>query len=220
MRSGKMTHIAIMVGGPEAFIPDISNLINEELIWIGVDRGAVRLLALGIQPAIALGDFDSITKEELGLVKQKVRDVRTFQAEKDATDTEIAVKIAFSEFNPTKVSIYGATGGRMDHFLNNLWLVFQPDLKPYLSKIHLIDSKNSLAYFSPGSYEIKKEQDKKYVAFICLTPVKKLTLVDAKYPLDEVDFECPTSLASNEFLSDTTRFSFKTGIVAVIQSKD
>ncbi|MGB3160418.1 MAG: thiamine diphosphokinase [Carnobacterium sp.] len=215
-----MTNIAIMVGGPENYLLETQIKSNTDLIWIGVDRGAIRLLDSGVKPAIALGDFDSITSEELKMLKNEVKDVRQFPAEKDETDTELAVKVAFQEFTPQIVTLYGATGGRLDHLLNNLWLVFHPTFQPYISKIKIVDNKNSMTYFTPGSYEIKKEKDKKYVAFICLTPVDKLTLTNVKYELTDEKIMYPYSLASNEFIDETAEFSFETGLMAVIQSKD
>lgn len=215
-----MGHLAIMVGGPYERIPAIKNRQSKELVWIGVDRGALRLLEHGIVPKIALGDFDSVTKEELKTIKNEVADVRVYKAEKDETDTELAVRIAFDEFKPDSVSIYGATGGRMDHLLNNIFMVFQPKLLDHAAKIRLIDVQNTIMYFLPGSHTLSKEQDKKYLAFTCLSPVEKLTIQDAKYRLADADFTHPISLASNEFISDTVNFSFISGMIAVIQSKD
>ncbi|WP_414840116.1 thiamine diphosphokinase [Carnobacterium sp. TMP28] len=215
-----MVKIAIMVGGPESYLPDIKNSLPDNVIWIGVDRGAIRLLDYGIKPVLALGDFDSITSEELSHLRNKIRDVRQFPAEKDATDTELAVRVAFEEFTPEEVTLYGATGGRLDHLLNNLWLVFQPAFYPHLSKIKIIDNKNTVSYFKPGVYEIQKETDKKYLAFVCLTAVSELTLKDMKYELSKANIAYPQSLASNEFITKNAQFSFETGLVAVIQSKD
>lgn len=215
-----MVQLAIMVGGPYEQIPDLKSLDEKELIWIGVDRGAVRLLEQGIIPKLALGDFDSITKEELKEIKKEVADVRVYKAEKDETDTELAVRIAFNEFNPDLVSIYGATGGRMDHLLNNMYMIFQPELFKQASKIRLIDKQNTISYFSSGAYTVVKEKDKKYLAFTCLSPVEQLSIKDAKYRLTNADFTYPISLASNEFISDTVTFSFDSGMIAVIQSKD
>ncbi|AEB29674.1 thiamine pyrophosphokinase [Carnobacterium sp. 17-4] len=215
-----MGHLAIMVGGPYERVPVIKNNQSEELIWIGVDRGALRLLGQGIVPKIALGDFDSVTEEELEKIKKEIVDVRVYKAEKDETDTELAVQIAFDEFKPDSVSIYGATGGRMDHLLNNIYMIFQPKLLNHAAKIRLIDVQNTILYFLPGTHTIVKEQDKKYLAFTCLSPVEKLSIKDAKYQLTDADFSHPISLASNEFITDTVNFSFASGMIAVIQSKD
>jgi len=212
--------LAIMVGGPYERVPVLKDVNSKELIWIGVDRGTLRLLEQGIVPKIALGDFDSVTKEELKKINNEVSDVRVYQAEKDETDTELAVQIAFDEFKPTKVFIYGGTGGRIDHLLNNIYMVFQPKIFQQAAKICLVDVQNTISYFLPGTHTITKEQDKEYLAFICLSAVEQLSIKDAKYRLANVNFAYPVSLASNEFIADKVTFSFKSGIIAVIQSKD
>lgn len=215
-----MVQLAIMVGGPCEGVPALKSINSKELVWIGVDRGALRLLEQGIIPKIAVGDFDSVTNEEFKVLKKEIADVRVYKAEKDETDTELAVQIAFDEFKPESVSIYGATGGRMDHLLNNIYMIFQPKFYQHASKIRLIDNQNTISYFLPGTHTLTKEQDKKYLAFTCLSPVEQLSIEDAKYRLENVDFTHPISLASNEFISNTVTFSFESGIIAVIQSKD
>lgn len=215
-----MRHIAICAGGPEAYIPDFSSLEKNNLIWIGVDGGTIRLLENGIIPEMAIGDFDSVNSEELSCIKEKVRDFRKYPAEKDLTDVEIALKTVFSEFDPEEVSVYGATGGRMDHLLSNIMLVFRPEFKADLTKIHLYDRQNSLSFYRPGAYVLNKEPDKYYLAFIGLTPVKDLSLKQVKYPLDKACYEYPIAQISNEFINSHAYFSFEKGLIAVIQTKD
>jgi Thiamine pyrophosphokinase len=60
----------------------------------------------------------------------------------------------------------------------------------------------------------------KYVAFVNLGPVTHLNLIDAKYKLKDFNANHPISWASNEFVGETIDFSFESGIVAVIQSRD
>ncbi|MGY3777556.1 thiamine diphosphokinase [Isobaculum melis] len=214
-----MKNVHILVGGPDSEVPDLMDYHDEQTIWIGVDRGAVRLMELGITPDYAVGDFDSISKAELAYLKKAVKEVLLLKAEKDETDTELALDLAI-QLNPTKIRIFGATGGRLDHLLANLWIVLRFNFLTAAEKISLYDRQNSLHYFLPGHHEIQKEADKKYLAFVGLTAVKKLSLYDEKYQLDQVDFPYPISLASNEFIGETASFSFDEGIIAVIQSKD
>lgn len=210
-----------MVGGPETALPeDVYTTESADVIWIGVDHGAIRLLNHGITPAIAIGDFDSITAAEMEFLTEKVSDVRSFPSEKDDTDTELAIQLALTECSADKIAVYGATAGRLDHLMSNLFFIFQPRFQQYASKLHLYDNLNSVSFYLPGEYAVTKEEDKKYIAFVCMTPVKKLTLKDVKYTLEEKDYDYPISLASNEFKESVASFSFRKGLVAVIQSKD
>ncbi|MGX6978446.1 thiamine diphosphokinase [Vagococcus elongatus] len=215
-----MTQVILAAGGPPELWPDIKNEFFSSSIWVGVDRGTWHLLEQGIIPDMAVGDFDSLTKEELETVEKSVATIHYAQPEKDFTDTELGVHKTFIAYPEASLKIIGATGGRLDHLLSNLWLPFNSVLAPYTSQISILDRQNSLSYFLPGEYVIEKESDKKYLAFVCLTEVEDLTLYDTKYHLTNQYVPRPISYASNEFTGETARFSFSKGIVVVIQSKD
>ncbi|TWW13262.1 thiamine pyrophosphokinase [Dellaglioa algida] len=210
----------ILVGGPKEQWPDELVAGNIRGPWIGVDRGALRLVQLGITPELSIGDFDSMTESEFKLVTQHSRHTKTANPEKDDTDTELALREAIANFTFDTVMIYGATGGRIDHLLANLFFIFREPFNTMFEKICLVDKQNSIRFFKPGSYHLVKEDGKKYLAFIPLTQVTHLSLIDEKYTLNKTDFLYPVSLASNEFVGDTGEFSFKSGVVAVIQSRD
>ena len=78
-----------------------------------------------------VGDFDSLTLSELRAVREHVKKIRQVPSEKDDTDTELAVKAALQCFSTGNVIILGATGGRLDHFLSNLF---------HASRLHLVTS--------------------------------------------------------------------------------
>lgn len=215
-----MTHLNLLVGGPTSEWPDQLAAGKVSGDWIGVDRGTLRLLKMGITPLVAIGDFDSLSADELKLVKSAVSDIRQAVPEKDETDTQLAVTVALHEYQYDRLDIYGATGGRLDHFLANFWMVLEPRYRQYAPQIRFIDKQNTITFFAPGSYEIKKEPDKKYLAFVTLENVDHLTLPDEKYNLKDENVTRPISYASNEFVGDTGHFSFDSGMVAVIQSKD
>lgn len=208
----------LLVGGPKATWPD--DLTQITGTWIGVDRGTLRLIDHNIQPVAAIGDFDSLKEPELQLVRRNVKDVRSAQAEKDFTDTQMAVMVAFRDYHAERVDIYGATGGRLDHFLANLFLVLDPQYRSYAGQIRLIDRQNTISYFLPGTYTITKEPDKNYLAFVPLTPIDHLTLSDEKYTLHDEPIPYAISFASNEFVGETGSFHFDTGLLCVIQSCD
>lgn len=67
----------VLLGGPKEDWPQdikerfVSAQKAGDLI-IGVDRGALFLLELGIRPDVAIGDFDSLKAEELGWVETRL----------------------------------------------------------------------------------------------------------------------------------------------------
>ena len=189
-------------------------------IFVGVDRGGLFLLERGYPLDIAIGDFDSLELKEKMLVHKKANEVIESQPEKDDTDTQLALQHVFQTFPKADVTLIGATGGRLDHLLSNLWLGLEPRFAPFLSRFVLKDKQNEVRFYSPGKYQIYKESQMTYLAYCCLTPVEKLSLFESKYLLDNVDVAYPYSYASNEFVTDTASFSFEKGRMAVIQSRD
>ncbi|EPC37322.1 Thiamin pyrophosphokinase [Lacticaseibacillus paracasei subsp. paracasei Lpp225] len=214
-----MTHVNIMAGGPQACLPAAWEQFPG--VWIGVDRGTLRLVRAGIHPELAVGDFDSLTLEELRLVRGHVQKLQQVPSEKDDTDTELAVKAALQASSSGDVTLVGGTGGRLDHFLSNLFLPLQPRFLADIERLHLFDVQNWVDYYSPGEHEIKPLPGYRYVAVVNLTPVADLTIVGAKYPLKPWQAGYPYAWASNEFLGKQPfTVSWTTGQVAIIYSRD
>jgi len=215
-----MTTVYVMLGGPYHALPEDWENSLKDAVWIGVDRGTIRLIKSGIVPNLALGDFDSVNEEEFVQIKNSVDEVVKVQSEKDDTDSELAIVEAFERYNADKVVLFGGTGGRLDHLFSVFLLPVQPRFASYVEKIVIKDNQNTVTYHPPGEHQLEKEADKKYLSFIGVTPVKSLTLKGLKYPLMEQDVSHPTAYVSNEFIGETAQFSFKEGLLAVIQSKD
>lgn len=214
-----MKVVNLLVGGPIDLWPKSfkDNKVSGD--WIGVDRGNFWLINKGINPQIAIGDFDSMDSDEFKLVSNHVKDIRRFDPVKDFTDTQLALRIASYELNADVINIFGATGGRLDHFMSNFWMATEPKFKTIVEKIRIIDKQNTIQYFLPGSKVVKKEDDKKYLAFVPLNKMH-LSIWNAKYTLDNHEVPRPFAYSSNEFIDYKANFSFDRGIVCVIQSKD
>ena len=214
-----MKRINLLAGGPVAEWPQELRMGQIHGPWLGADRGNLRLLKLGIQPLVAIGDFDSLNSAEFRIVKQRVNDVRTFNSHKDFTDTELLLMTAIHDYHPQSIVIYGATGGRIDHFLSNLFMVLEPRFRPFAEKIKLIDAKNTISFALPGHHQIRREPDKSYLAFVPLGGMH-VSLSHVEYPLNHHWIGFPRSYSSNEFIGNYARFSFDQNVMCVIQSRD
>ena len=217
-----MKRVNILLGGPQSEYPDELSKSIKAITgpWVGADRGSLHLMANGVIPDIAIGDFDSISKKEQKLLQDNVPVFEKFPPEKDDTDSELCLLAARENFNAQEYYVYGATGGRIDHFLVNLFLPFDPRFSDFYDKLYYKSATNTIRFFRPGRYSVFKENGMKYIAFVNLGPVTHLNLIDAKYKLNDYSINHPVSWASNEFVGDTIDFSFQSGIVAVIQSCD
>ncbi|MFD1735772.1 thiamine diphosphokinase [Bacillus salitolerans] len=211
--------IHIVAGGPIENIPDLSQYNLEDVRWVGVDRGLLYILKNGIKPTVGLGDFDSVSKEELAWMQQQCKYIDISPAEKDETDNELALSWSLSQ-NPSIIRIFGATGGRLDHELMNFQLLYK-GIKEKIF-IEVIDHKNRLTMLSPGTYSFNRTNCYKYISFLPFTnEVKGITLKGFKYPLTNHEISWGTTLCvSNEILEESGTFSFTDGIVIMVKSKD
>ncbi|MEH6905018.1 MULTISPECIES: thiamine diphosphokinase [Neobacillus] len=213
--------INILAGGPESLLPDLSEYLEKDSIWVGVDRGVYYLLKRNITPKIAFGDFDSVSAEELMFIEERVTELKKYKPEKDETDMELALNWALDQ-NPSMIRLFGATGGRLDHLFANVHLLVNPLRTKKSANICLIDKYNLIFIKGPGRYTIEKINTKKYISFVPLTlNVQNLTLEGFKFPLENRHISIGSTLCiSNELNSDYGTFSFSEGILIVIRSHD
>ncbi len=83
-------------------------------ITVGVDGGAKRLFSLGIMPNVVSGDFDSLSEGDLTYFRA---DGATIVPTPDQNYTDLDKALMWvRETHPgVPISIFGATGGRLDH---------------------------------------------------------------------------------------------------------
>lgn len=201
--------INILGGGPNDLLPHLTEYNDGESIWVGVDRGVYTLLKSGFYPEIAFGDFDSVSEHELAKIENKVAELRKFKPEKNETDMELALNWALEQ-EPEAIRIFGASGGRLDHFFANVQLLTKPVLEGNKTDIFLIDKNNIIFVKCPGTYGLEKNSELKYISFVPVTmSVEQLTLEGFKYPLNDCHISMGSTLCiSNELIRDYGTFSF------------
>ena len=94
----------------------VARLAATSDLVIAVDGGGGVCLEAGVTPDIVLGDFDSLSAEELESLKSLGARIVEFSAKKDATDLEIAIAEARAA-GATQLVVTCATAGRLDHTL-------------------------------------------------------------------------------------------------------
>lgn len=216
--------IGIMISGgsvEHAFaVSVLENHKKDKLI--AVDAGLELLKDLELIPDVIVGDFDTVKPEVLEWYRQYPYIIwKRHQPEKDYTDTELALEAAV-QMGCDKVILLGATGGRLDHELANIHLVYHCHQQG--TEVEILDPKNRITVLSEGR---RFQQDKlygTYVSFLPLTDqVTGITLRGFKYPLTDRDIAVGTNAGlciSNEVVEPEAFIEFKDGILICIESHD
>lgn len=115
-------HAVIFAGGTlQSGLAVAQALASADLI-VAADRGAMLALQYGYTPALVVGDFDSLTFPTQELEARGCTIIRV-AAEKDETDTELAI-LAALERGADTITLLGSLGGaRFDHTLANIFLL-------------------------------------------------------------------------------------------------
>jgi thiamine pyrophosphokinase len=214
-----MKKVAIVAGGPAKNIPKLQKYVTEVDVWIGADRGAVTILEAGLTLDIAIGDFDSITEVELEWVESKSLSFVPYATEKDETDLELAVSKAY-EFSPSDIYLFGVTGGRMDHQLASIQLLYCIK-KRFINGI-VVDMNSYMELALPGTHSIEKDATYPYISFLPFSEqVIGISLEGFYYKLNNKNiFWGSSRCISNQLISQKGTFSFREGILIVIKSRD
>lgn len=214
-----MCVVVIIGNGPVSSIPHLKTYENEVDIWIGADRGALTLVNQGIKVDYALGDFDSVSVKEKEAIFKHASHSDVHPSMKDETDLEIALNKAY-DLNAEKIYLFGITGGRLDHALVNIQLLYSMINQGVQGVI--VDMSNKIEMKKPGTHMILRDDHYSYVSFVPFTEVvKNISLIDFAYPLENYDLHWgSTRLISNELKLSSGKVSFEEGLLLFIQSRD
>lgn len=208
--------VAICAGGP---LSEVAFSLQPHK-WIGVDRGAYNLIRQAIIPDAIVGDFDSVTAEEFARISEAVQHVEAFQAEKDETDTDLALVRAL-DWQPSEIWLTGVTGGRLDHQEAVLRSVYRmQQVYPHII-FKIINPQNEMRFLLPNRHHLPTSTHT-YISFFAYgEDVCDVTLRGVKYETTNETIEMGTSrFTSNEIVADNAYIEFTSGICLMIRSMD
>lgn len=211
----------IISGGSinDAFVLEMMRNIQPDCI-IGVDSGLSFLYRNEVMPTHIVGDFDSVEPEIIAYYKTQTDvPIREFNPVKDATDTEIALRMAI-ELGLQKLWIFGATGTRLDHVLSNIHILKIPHDAGV--EAYIVDECNRISLWRNEIRLYKAERFGKYFSIFPFSgPVEQVSIVGAKYPLTNYRVSADESrCVSNEMDADEVLITFSTGLLILMETRD
>lgn len=187
---------------------------------IGVDRGLEFLYHNQILPTYIVGDFDSVQPEIIEYYRNETEvPIREFNPVKDASDTEIAVRLAIA-LGVENLYLLGATGTRLDHVMANIQVLKIPHdagVNAYIldeyNKISLIEKEKILS------------RERQYGTYFSVFPmcgtIEDFSIEGAKYPLYHHTLVPYDSLCvSNQIQEEQVKITFPEGTVILMETRD
>lgn len=202
-----------------SFVKDF--LRNRKYDWIiAVDAGLEILEHLHMTPNEVVGDLDTV--DPTVLREYRNNPSVTFEVhrpEKDETDTELALLTA-ARCGCDRVDMLGALGGRMDHAISNIQLLYQ--FYRQGMDVRIYDAQNKLYLLGSGKIFRKSELYGKYISFMPLTEVVEgLTLKGFKYPLNRRRIILGSCLCiSNELNGAEGIMELEKGVLICVEAHD
>ena len=187
-------------------------------LLIAADSGFDNAAALGEKPSILVGDLDSINLDSIK--EKKIPDgveIYKVPAEKDLTDTQLAVELALSK-GARDIVIIGGLSGRLDHTLSNLGIL------EHLADLGchgvIADGFNRVRFLRNGSTLIPRGAYT-YLSLLAADKVVKGVEIDGvKYPLKNAKLTRAHQFAvSNELTGNCAFIAVKKGSIYIIESK-
>jgi thiamine pyrophosphokinase len=194
--------------------------IREGDTLVGADRGALFLVRRGFRPAIALGDFDSVTEEE----KEEIRRGSDCFSDcdpvrKDWTDTELAFDWALKR-NPREVVLLGALGTRFDHSFANVQLMIRAAERGIECRI--ADAVNEIRLLSGPAKAALAKGRYTHVSLLPLSAeASGITLAGFRYPLKDAVLKAGQTLGVSNVITDSEAMvTVGQGMLLVIQTAE
>ncbi len=191
-----------------------SRLKPDDLI-IAADGGGLHCRALGIQPAVVIGDFDSLGADDLRYFASHNAQIIRFPPEKDFTDLELALQHACSS-GSERILVFGALGLRWDQSLANLMLPALPDFAHV--PMVLIDGAQEMTLVGRDKVLVISGQAGDTVSFIPITgEVTGVSTRGLEYPLEHETLYLGSSRSvSNVLLGSEATVEVEQGLLICV----
>ncbi|MEG1311083.1 MAG: thiamine diphosphokinase [Romboutsia sp.] len=184
---------------------------------ICADGGANHAYNMGIIPSYIIGDLDSICNDTVEYYKNYGVKFEEFPSKKNETDTELCIYLA-NQLDASNIDFFGALGGRVDHMLVNINLLFYVRSMNIQTKI--ISDKEDI--YIAIDEEVLINGNKGDI--VSIIPIKSdavgVTLKDLEYPLNDYNMKYSLSLGmSNIMIKSICSINVKKGSLLIIKNK-
>jgi thiamine pyrophosphokinase len=190
--------------------------VMEPRLVIAADGGSLLAQQLGITPDVVIGDMDSTSEQQLAEFQAKGAEIIHFPVAKDETDLELALLEA-TKRGGKAIRILGATGGRLDQTLANIYLLALPALQD--CDMQLVSERQRVWLAHAGLTTITGAKGDTVSLIPLSGEAVGIRTENMEYPLrgETLTFG-PARGVSNVMLANEASFTFERGLLLVIHT--
>jgi len=210
--------VCIILNGEIKEYKAIKNiLIKEQYDYIiCADGGANHTYNMDIAPDYIIGDLDSVQVEIVSYYENCGVLFEKFPSKKNETDTELCIYLA-DKLKAKEIHFIGALGGRIDHTMANINLLYcvrQMNIVPKIlsekEQVYIAMNEEITIYGNKGDT-------------ISVIPIngdaKGVTLTNLEYPLNNYDMKFYSPLGiSNVMLDKECKLKVENGSILIIRN--
>lgn len=212
--------ITVVVGGDG---PAPARLPPSASAVIAADAGLLLATTLGLPVDHIVGDLDSVGEEAVERAVQRGAIVHRHDADKDATDSALALELATAmlgdadDGRPAAVTLLGRGGGRLDHLLADVLVLGAERLAAVQVTAHLGPA--TISVLRPGSPRRLSGRRGEQVSLLPLHGAAQgVTTTGLRWTLTDAGLTAGTTRGlSNEFLGSAATVVIEAGIVLAVQ---
>ena len=196
--------ILVVVGGGPVRVPAA---VRADLV-VAADSGLDAARAAGLRPDVLVGDLDSISAAGLAWAREEGVLIETHPADKDHTDTDLALHRAVGLGGRHLILLAsdgtGSTGHRLDHLLGTIAALGAPALAVCESVTAFVGG-TALHVVHPGhSVALRLDPGAVFSLVAAHGPCEGVTLSGARWPLDHASLPASSTRGiSNEAVDST-----------------
>ena len=228
--SVEVSHLVTAIVVADGDVPSIGGLPEGLLppdadgppIVLAADGGARKAVELGLAPRVVIGDGDSLAAAEVAELRARGTEVLLFPAEKDESDTELALREAVAR-GAHRILVLGSFGGtRLDHALANVALLALPELEG--RDVALSDGTSTVRLIGradgPGELRITGASGELVSLFPLDPTVEGIVSAGLRYPLHDESLRIgPSRGLSNELVGPEARIATRRGRLLVVHTR-
>jgi thiamine pyrophosphokinase len=184
-----MSHVVVVIGGgslsPRA-VEDVGT--DTDTLVIAADSGLDHAVAAGLRPRVLVGDLDSISAAGQMWAYANEVEIERFPAEKDATDTELALATAAARSDNGDVLVLGGVDGddnRLDHLLGTLLAMGNPSLARLHSLHAVLGTTECTVVHAGHTADLALDAGATFSVLALHGPAEGLTVTGAKWTLTD-----------------------------------